>query len=86
MRGGAAYAQLSVKRDATGNIVVEVEYMKDGPEGARFMSTLKPIEVGTDNHGDPITSCVIMPTEGNAAVRAATRLTGNQQRFLDIAR
>jgi hypothetical protein len=33
--------------------------MKDGPAGARFASRLKVVNVGTDEDGDPITSCVI---------------------------
>ena len=35
---GACDAQLAVKRDAAHNIVVEVEFMKDGPEGAKIGS------------------------------------------------
>ena len=60
---GAADAQIAVKRDTGGNVVVEVEAMKDGAEGARFASTLKEIEVGINDDGKPITSCVIVPTK-----------------------
>jgi hypothetical protein len=31
---GAADVQISIKRDSTGNIVAEVEYAKDMPDGA----------------------------------------------------
>jgi hypothetical protein len=83
---GAASAQLSVKRDAARNVIVEVEAMKDGAEGARFTSTLKVIEVGTDDAGQPITSCAIVPIEAAAASASsrASNLTGNQRRFIDI--
>lgn len=87
---GAAAAQLSVKRDTGGHIVVEVEAMKDGPEGAIFTSALKLVEVGTDDAGKAITSCAIVPVEG-AAESAGKRkrgpsITANQSRFLDILR
>lgn len=60
---GAADAQLSVKRDAAGNIVVTVEWMKDGPEGDTIVSRLEQVEVGIDEDGEPITSCVVAPAE-----------------------
>jgi hypothetical protein len=61
--------------------------MKDGPEGANFTSALKVIEVGTDDHGKPITSCAIVPVDAEparAGKRAGARLTPDQNRFLDI--
>ena len=60
---GAADAQLAVKRDTGGNVVVEVEAAKDFAEGARFASTLKVVEVGIDDDRKPLTSCVIVPSE-----------------------
>jgi hypothetical protein len=60
---GAADAQLSINRDAGGNIVMTVEYMKDGAEGDRVVSRLEQIEVGEDEDGEPITSCLAMPTD-----------------------
>ena len=38
--------------------------MKDGAEGASFVSALKLVEVGTDDAGNAITSCAIVPVEG----------------------
>jgi hypothetical protein len=63
---GAVEAQLAVTRDAAGNVVVTVEYMKDGPEGATVVSHLEAVEVGNDEDGEPITSCVVVPVEGDA--------------------
>src|SRR5258708_36022729 len=51
---GAVEAQLAVTRDAAGNVVVTVEYMKDGPEGATVVSHLEAVEVGNDEDGEPI--------------------------------
>lgn len=70
---GAADAQLSVKRDATKNIVVTVEFMKDGPEGEVVVSALDSVQVGIDQDGDPITSCVVVPVDGDLA-RAGSRI------------
>jgi AAA domain len=74
---GAVDAQIAVKRDAAGNIIATVELMKDGSQGDEFASKLEVVEVGTDDDGDKITSCVIVPVEGLATSRKdrATRLT-----------
>jgi hypothetical protein len=63
---GAAAVQIAVKRDASRNVVAEVEAMKDGAEGASFTSKLDVIEVGIDDAGKVLTSCAIVPVEGNA--------------------
>jgi hypothetical protein len=63
---GAVEAQLAVKRDATDNIVVAVEFMKDGPASDEIVCRLEASEVGKDSDGDPITSCVVVPVEGAA--------------------
>lgn len=60
---GAADAQIRVRRDAGDRVVTTVEWMKDGPEGATTASILKAIEVGTDEDGEPITSCVVVPED-----------------------
>ena len=60
---GAADAQLGVKRDAAGNILVTVEWMKDGPEGDTLASRLESVDVGTDADGDAITSCAVVSAE-----------------------
>jgi hypothetical protein len=56
---GAADARIAVKRDAGDRITTIVEYTKDGPEGEETSSRLTVIEVGTDEDGKPITSCII---------------------------
>jgi hypothetical protein len=65
--GGAVDAQIAVTRDAADNIIATVEWMKDGEEGETIVSRLKVVEVGTDNEGEPITSCVVVPVEGAPA-------------------
>jgi hypothetical protein len=70
---GAVAAQIAIKRNAAGHITAEVEAMKDGAEGASFTSALKLVEVGTSDKGKPITSCAIIPVEGDAAAKAKGR-------------
>jgi hypothetical protein len=41
--------------------------MKDGPEGDTVACELKVVEVGTNNDGKPITSCVVVPVEDGVA-------------------
>ena len=73
---GAADAQLAVKRNADGLVAVTIECMKDGAEGDQVHSRLEAIEVGTDEDGDPITSCVVVPIE-SSAVDTRKPLTGH---------
>jgi len=63
---GAVDAQIAVKRDAADNIIATVELMKDGSQGDEFSSRLEVVEIGIDDDGDLITSCVVAPIEGLA--------------------
>ena len=66
---GALDVQIAVKRDAADHIIATVELMKDGPQGDEFASRLEIIEIGLDDDGDKITSCVVVPVEGLAPSR-----------------
>ena len=82
---GACDAQLSVKRDHSQNVIVELECAKDGPQGDRIASRLEPVTVGEDEDGEAITSCVIVPTEITARQDAGEpRLTKNQKTMFSI--
>jgi hypothetical protein len=72
---GAVDAQLSVKRDAADNIVVEVELAKDGPQGETITSRLEVVEVGVDEDDEIIASCVIVPAESESGSHQP-RVTG----------
>jgi KaiC/GvpD/RAD55 family RecA-like ATPase len=60
---GTADAQIAVKRDSVSNIIATLEYMKDGLEGDEIVSRLQVVDIGIDQHGQPITSCVVEPVE-----------------------
>ena len=83
---GAADAQLAVKRDGSDRVIVTVEWMKDGPEGDTIASKLEPAEVGADEDGETITSCIVVPAEVPKATENEPRLTRNQQTMFGILR
>jgi hypothetical protein len=68
---GGLDVQIGVRRDAAGNIVAQLELAKDGEVGLAFVSQLEPIELGRDEDGDLITSCVVREVEGAEAKAAA---------------
>ena len=79
---GAADAQLAVKRDGSGTITVTLEWLKDGQEGSQMTSRLKQVDLGQDDDGDPITSCVIEATEADNTERSApTRKLNDRQKL-----
>ena len=82
---GAADAQIAVKRDTAGVICATLEWLKDGPEGAEVFSKLEPVDVGTDNDGDPITSCIIVEAEGSEhETGKQSKLSPRMRRGLDV--
>lgn len=81
---GAVDAQIAVKKDEAGLISATVEYMKDGPEGETFASRLRVVALGEDEDGDPITSCVIEPTDEQSD--AAPRVRGAAAVALEMLR
>jgi hypothetical protein len=61
---GAADAQLAVRRGDNG---VVVEWMKDGDaEGNELAFRLEHVVVGTDEDGEDISSCIVVPVEDDA--------------------
>ena len=61
-----------------------VEFMKDGPEGDEFHSKLEIIEVGVDDDGDAITSCVVVEAEPAVAKAPGANLTPNRATMLAL--
>jgi hypothetical protein len=64
---GTCETQIAVRKDAASNVVAVIEFMKEGSSGEEFASRLEPIEVGIDQDGDPMTSCVVVPVTGTVA-------------------
>ena len=78
---GAADAQIAIKRDHADTICTTLEWLKDGPEGVEVYSRLESIEVGTDDDGNPISSCVVIEAE-KPEKDTGHKLTKNQQSML----
>ena len=81
---GACDAQIAVARDDTNNsITCTVEHMKDGEANAVATSELKVIDLGPDDDGEPMTSCVIVPV--SAAAAGASTKPGKKLSPLQVA-
>jgi hypothetical protein len=81
---GGVDAQLMVKRDALDNVVVSVEYMKDGEPGEVIVSSLERAEVGQDEDGDTISSCIVIEAEEAPKAAKGVQLNRNTQTFFSI--
>ena len=57
--GAAVDAQLACTKDKSGKVTVEVQLMRDGPEGETLHSQLREVDIGFDDDGLPMTSCVL---------------------------
>jgi hypothetical protein len=81
---GAVDAQIAVQRDVAGIVTATVEYLKDGPdgaEGAQITSRLEIVEIGEDEDGEQVTSCVVIEA-GNMPTTSLLKLSRNQQTML----
>ena len=82
---GADDAQIAVERnDRTGIITARVEHMKDSEAGTSVLSRLESVDLGSDDDGDPITSCVIVPVEGKQRSDIQREISGAAKIALDV--
>jgi hypothetical protein len=83
---GAADAQLKVAR-AVGSeaFTVTVEFMKDGEEGDKLASRLERVDVGVNEDGDEITSCVVVEVDASVAP-ARRKLSPRNELAMDALR
>jgi hypothetical protein len=84
---GAVDTQIKVTRDDQNNIIVEIEDMRDGPEGAQIASRLVVVDVGIDTAGRPLTSAAIEPvdpTTRRSDGHKLPHLTKNQRSMFSI--
>lgn len=78
----AVDTEIELSRDETGLITALLTKQRDGPTGIKFEYRLRQVELGRDQDGDPVTTCVVDPVEGGGAGRG--RLSESQRRALDI--
>ena len=79
---GAVDAIIEVTRDESGDRREwRVERAKDGPESDPWPFTLSVVELGEDEDGDPLTSCVIEPREREETPRTKRKPPGGNQKL-----
>lgn len=85
---GAIDVQIAVKKAGEGLITATVELMKDGPEGTAWSARLETIEVGQDDDGDAIASCVVLAANPKEAKgdRPKRKLTDKNRLALEALR
>jgi len=86
---GAADAQLKVESPARKRITAEVEFAKDGEAGEQIACALEVVNVGTDEDGEMITACVVVPADvppKDAPAKDGPKLSEKQQAMLTILR
>jgi hypothetical protein len=65
----------------SGLVTAEVVKARDGASGKTFQFTLAPIELGTDEDGDAVTSCVVIPADGKPVQAKAGRKLSDRQKL-----
>lgn len=78
---GATDCQIKITKDKdTGVVTAEVEWMKDGAEGLKNYSRLKVVNIGEDEDGDEVTTCVIEAVEDDRpSVAKGKKLSPNEK-------
>jgi hypothetical protein len=66
----------------SGRISIEVKKQRDGRTGDKFYLALEAVEIGVDDDGEKISSCVAI--SANVPAHEKTKLTGAKNRAVDI--
>lgn len=61
--------EIELKRDDLGIITAEVTKQRDGPTGYKFNYQLRQVDLGRDQDGDQITTCLVEPVDNAQAGR-----------------
>lgn len=83
---GAADAQAAIRNNG-GVRTATIEKQRDGPAGGQLIFTLVPVEVGADDRGKPITSCVVAhggEVIGGQARQKTRKLAPQHKRALEL--
>jgi putative DNA primase/helicase len=60
----------------------KVEKLKDGCDGEEHSFSLSPVDLGTDEYGEQMSSCVVLPGDIGGAKRPRKPPTGKNQRLV----
>jgi AAA domain len=84
---GALDCEIHVQRDAETSIsTATVEAMRDGETGATLAFKLEQVDIGVDDEGDQITTCIIHPAADDSGPAKAKKATGQWSRALELLR
>lgn len=77
---------LEINRDEESNYrTLRLAKLKDGEDGLKIGFELQSVQVGSNDDGKPITSCVVVPAqEGPEQTSKRTRLPPGQAKFLKV--
>jgi AAA domain len=79
----AVDTEIELKRnEKTGLITAQMTKQRDGSTGHRFDYVLSQVDLGRDQDGDPVTTCVVEPKDRTTT--ALSGLTDPQRRALEI--
>lgn len=77
----AVDTEIELTRDEVGLITAEVTKQRDGPTGCKFPYILRQVELGIDQDGDQVTTCLVEPvnvsTSGINSVQGPGRVALN---------
>ena len=62
----AVDAEIEVSKDASGTVTVESKKQRDRRTDDKFSFVLEAVQLGMDEDGEPISSCVLIPTDAPA--------------------
>jgi AAA domain len=83
----ATDTEIEIKRDEAFKIsTATITKQRDGDSGKVFAYSLKVIEIGTDDDGDPITSCVVETEDAPASVKGGKKIVGQKGLALKVLR
>lgn len=74
--------EIEITRDDTGIITAQVMKQRDGPTGGKFHYRLRQVELGFDQDGDAVTTCVVDPVHNEAASKPS--ISGQVEKALEI--
>jgi hypothetical protein len=93
-RGARGHSSLRAATDTEVEVIAdgaarraEVRKQRDLDGGDIIRFSLKPVELGTNSRGKPVTSCVVDPPNNDGeAADPASRLNGNMRRAYEVLR
>jgi hypothetical protein len=82
---GAVDVVVEVERSAAGTRSMRLEKVKDGKDGDEHGFELETVELGYDDDGDAITTCIVVPSDADATP-AVQKVTGAAELALRLLR